>query len=230
MRKYILYLLVVVGLIGRASASVIYSYDFSNFLNLQIPPEWTSVQDSSYPVNAVIEKNPINNNLTALSFSEPTIAAHIQLPAIDISQYLNSEYNIGLGFSIYYEGSELGKSGILIGGSFSGNNVTSWFVGDYNPGNPNFIYLDVPQANSWYNFKFDITQSINSALLDPDANQSTFSVAFEDWAAYLESPTTKPYIGLVTLSAEAIPEPSTYALFGIGAIGVLMVMRRKKAV
>ena len=26
----------------------------------------------------------------------------------------------------------------------------------------------------------------------------------------------------------AIPEPSTYALFGIGAIGLLMVMRRKR--
>jgi hypothetical protein len=28
--------------------------------------------------------------------------------------------------------------------------------------------------------------------------------------------------------ASVIPEPSTYALFGIGAIGLLMVMRRKK--
>ena len=28
---------------------------------------------------------------------------------------------------------------------------------------------------------------------------------------------------------ESVPEPSTYALFGIGAIGMLMVMRRKKA-
>jgi hypothetical protein len=28
--------------------------------------------------------------------------------------------------------------------------------------------------------------------------------------------------------SESIPEPSTYALFGIGAIGLLMVMRRKK--
>ena len=27
---------------------------------------------------------------------------------------------------------------------------------------------------------------------------------------------------------DGIPEPSTYALFGIGAIGMLMVMRRKK--
>jgi threonine dehydrogenase-like Zn-dependent dehydrogenase len=27
----------------------------------------------------------------------------------------------------------------------------------------------------------------------------------------------------------SIPEPSTYLLFGLGAIGLLMVMRRKKA-
>jgi hypothetical protein len=35
------------------------------------------------------------------------------------------------------------------------------------------------------------------------------------------------YIGDVVFSATAVPEPSTYALFGIGAIGLLMVMRRK---
>ena len=28
--------------------------------------------------------------------------------------------------------------------------------------------------------------------------------------------------------AQSVPEPSTYALFGLGAIGILMVMRRKK--
>jgi len=32
------------------------------------------------------------------------------------------------------------------------------------------------------------------------------------------------------VSFNAVPEPSTYALFGIGAIGLLMVLRRKKAV
>jgi hypothetical protein len=31
------------------------------------------------------------------------------------------------------------------------------------------------------------------------------------------------------ISSEEVPEPSTYALFGIGAVGLLMVMRRKKA-
>jgi hypothetical protein len=27
---------------------------------------------------------------------------------------------------------------------------------------------------------------------------------------------------------QSVPEPSTYALFGLGAIGMLMMMRRKK--
>jgi hypothetical protein len=32
----------------------------------------------------------------------------------------------------------------------------------------------------------------------------------------------------IEYTAQSIPEPSTYALFGLGAIGILMVMRRKK--
>jgi hypothetical protein len=31
-----------------------------------------------------------------------------------------------------------------------------------------------------------------------------------------------------SVTVEAVPEPSTYALFGLGAIGMLMVLRRKK--
>jgi formylglycine-generating enzyme required for sulfatase activity len=37
-------------------------------------------------------------------------------------------------------------------------------------------------------------------------------------------------MGFRVASVEIIPEPSTYVLFGIGAIGMLMVMRRKNAV
>jgi hypothetical protein len=32
----------------------------------------------------------------------------------------------------------------------------------------------------------------------------------------------------LNIAFASVPEPSTYALFGIGAIGMLMVMRRKK--
>jgi sulfatase modifying factor 1 len=36
-------------------------------------------------------------------------------------------------------------------------------------------------------------------------------------------------LGFRVASVETVPEPSTYALFGLGGIGILMVMRRKKA-
>jgi PEP-CTERM motif len=35
--------------------------------------------------------------------------------------------------------------------------------------------------------------------------------------------------GISNISLETVPEPSTYALFGIGAIGMLIVLRRKKS-
>jgi hypothetical protein len=37
-------------------------------------------------------------------------------------------------------------------------------------------------------------------------------------------------VSSVSFSSNAVPESSTYALFGIGAMGLLMVMRRKKTV
>ncbi len=36
------------------------------------------------------------------------------------------------------------------------------------------------------------------------------------------------WVEVDNISVTAVPEPSTYALFGLGAIGMLMVMRRKK--
>jgi hypothetical protein len=42
------------------------------------------------------------------------------------------------------------------------------------------------------------------------------------------TPYTSPVNGYATISYNAVPEPSTYALFGIGTIGLLMVLRRKK--
>lgn len=227
MKNTILSLLVAVGLISSSSAATIFSQDFSNLTDLQIPSAWT-LGENGYSANAVIEKDPTNENLTALTFSAPTLAAQLNLPAVDLRQYLNSGYNINLGFSIYYKGTELGKSGILIGGGFS--DWVAWFVGDENPGgNPYFTYLNVSPVNSWNYYKFDVTQSVNVALALPNSDPSSFHIAFEDWSAYLTSPTTKPYIGVVTLTAEAIPEPSTYALLGLGASALFVAYRRKVA-
>ena len=44
-----------------------------------------------------------------------------------------------------------------------------------------------------------------------------------------EALNTTPNQSITAGQTAAVPEPSTYALFGLGAIGILMVMRRKKA-
>jgi len=75
---------------------------------------------------------------------------------------------------------------------------------------------------------------------DATANRVIRGASVEDEADFLQSTyrsNLTPYfeetgIGFRVASVDisSIPEPSTYALFGIGAIGMLMVMRRKKAV
>jgi formylglycine-generating enzyme required for sulfatase activity len=74
---------------------------------------------------------------------------------------------------------------------------------------------------------------------DPNANRIGLGYSFADGVmssandtAYANlSPTTEiDTLGFRVASVASVPEPSTYALFGIGAIGMLMVLRRKKVV
>ena len=61
--------------------------------------------------------------------------------------------------------------------------------------------------------------SVNTAAFQNDLQGGTFNLALQDANTLsLE----------FTPSATSVPEPSTYALFGIGAIGMLMILRRKK--
>jgi hypothetical protein len=64
-----------------------------------------------------------------------------------------------------------------------------------------------------------ITNSINSSITTGDTVISNTVMGIY--------PTTSPNISSYVYT---VPEPSTYALFGLGAIGLLMVLRRKKAV
>jgi hypothetical protein len=65
---------------------------------------------------------------------------------------------------------------------------------------PDATYIYGVRNNSAYNFSKPNNPTINTAFV----------------GSYLE------------YNVIAVPEPSTYALFGIGAIGLLMVMRKKK--
>jgi hypothetical protein len=57
-------------------------------------------------------------------------------------------------------------------------------------------------------------------------------IAFTGTFSYLSWTISNPDLATFTvgtLQTSAVPEPSTYALFGMGAIAVLMAIRRKTA-
>ena len=70
----------------------------------------------------------------------------------------------------------------------------------------------------------------------PYGDQLIRGGSFETEATWMQSSARVPLnplrqgqsYGFRVASVGAAPEPSTYALFGLGAIGLLMVMRRKK--
>jgi formylglycine-generating enzyme required for sulfatase activity len=77
----------------------------------------------------------------------------------------------------------------------------------------------------------------SGANTDPAGARTIRGGRWDDASAYIQSsyrldfaPSQPlPDIGFRVAELGAVPEPSTYALFGIGAIGMLMVLRRKKA-
>ena len=68
--------------------------------------------------------------------------------------------------------------------------------------------------------------SVSAGSMFFTESEGIWSASYGDYAYQFSQSTGQ----LSVEASQAIPEPSTYALFGIGAIGMLMVMRRKKAV
>ncbi len=77
-------------------------------------------------------------------------------------------------------------------------------------------------STSWNNGIYAMVATINNENIK-DMFRSNFQQASQN----LDS-TQSSYQASLQSHYAAVPEPSTYALFGIGAIGMLMVMRRKK--
>jgi hypothetical protein len=57
--------------------------------------------------------------------------------------------------------------------------------------------------------------------MTPDGTVSRFSQSFSGTGSFSG-------VNALAFQPQSVPEPSTYVLLGIGAIGLLMVLRRKK--
>ena len=90
-------------------------------------------------------------------------------------------------------------------------------------GNENYLFLDLSSSRSDIT---TLTGTGQSASVSYANLTSSNIILFESLIG--GSLTQSIGTGYSPISVQAVPEPSTYALFGLGAIGMLMVMRRNK--
>ena len=105
------------------------------------------------------------------------------------------------------------------------------YILSYDPGNISigisgeaYLYLDAAINGSGSCNSIISHQTLSFGKLFGDSGINSFTGAIDEVRLYSRSITSQDEINALY----SVPEPSTYALFGIGAIGMLMVLRRKK--
>ena len=100
---------------------------------------------------------------------------------------------------------------------------------DINISQPDVYHTRI-RANS---FAVDTNGNLTNYFFSAnDANYNFFDLELDSQCGFV--PRFAPYNGTLMntdatfTQVNTVPEPSTYALFGIGAMGLLMVLRRKK--
>jgi PEP-CTERM motif len=112
----------------------------------------------------------------------------------------------------------------------------NWWTGDKIL--PNTTLLDTNGINFDFSDNGQDTWMFLGLLTSVPSNSYSAMVKYNDGTAFgapnISSdlvPLNNNLVGETNVSftlTQSVPEPSTYALFGIGAIGLLMVLRRKK--
>ena len=170
MKKYILSLLVAVGLIGSATAETLNGF-LINYYTFATPTEYTVyngnfISDYNY-LNYTYGNSAGGNSPTILSWWDDTPSTRLRAAAGFGYDIVPTQLPNGLYFGVY-------------------NVSVNWLT----------ALQQSPSLQN--NYQFSLVPSYADALSLPPS------------------------------TSDLVPEPSTYALFGIGAIGMLMVMRRKK--
>ena len=220
MKKLILSLFVAIGVIGNASAATIsIGTQYSN-------PSGSQAPGQEY---ALYNGTSLTSNLQnfSVSFGLPTASdsgfASLVLPGATniIQSGLTYAYNPGFE----YRGHRVIYTNEIFSFSITGTQPSSfkiWVLDGNSSGGlqDNSFILSDSQGDS-------VTQTTpgGSGLLEWTGFYITNAVASDVFTLKSTSYNIN-YTGGVTFSV--VPEPSTYALFGLGVFGLLMVLQRKK--
>lgn len=93
-------------------------------------------------------------------------------------------------------------------------------------GSTDVLGLTIPPPSVWLNRDYSGKHVFYTAGIDT----SVIPVAFSSFnlGSYVNDVGTTPYVSGFSTVVTVVPEPSTYALFGLGAMGILIVLRKKK--
>lgn len=127
----------------------------------------------------------------------------------------------GVTLNVWYAAGSVADASLLVQGP-----VLPWDLvnqGNGYPGYYSFTTIPLPSAGT---FTFQIRASGNSAFGPVDTGSSR-SVLFQDVANAITDPPTPPNRGTGSIGLiVAVPEPSTFALIGLGLAGLLISRRR----
>jgi formylglycine-generating enzyme required for sulfatase activity len=175
-------------------------YDASNPFRNSLATYFLPSQDEWYKAAYY---DPANSSYNQFSTGNSTPTAVASGTNAGTAVYNNSAYNGPASVNQAGGASAYGTMG-------QGGNVWQWLEGTWDGNNNVVLEVRGVRGGNW---------SDNSDML-----QSSFEEGFADPESFDIN-----FLGFRVASvANAVPEPSTYALFGIGAIGMLMVLRRKK--
>jgi hypothetical protein len=251
MKKTILSLLLAVGLIGSSSAAVVFSEDFRTTelnSNLLVPSDY-AIGNSHIGATGV-RRDYIRTTSTAYNTIDFKMALTINL---DNSSDANGIAWVGIGSGLAdpnwsYQPMNAGYAVLEPfnwgGGGFGIDAISV----------PSELASLVANGTAQWNARSVSTQALGNTVrlemtkmgdnlcfkVDPNYNGTSFNPVYGDsfsiyrYLPFLNASNSSLFFGsgnntsFSDLSISSVPEPSTYALFGLGAVGMLMVMRRKK--
>ena len=230
MKKSLLALVLAVGLTSFAGSAKAQTYGNWAYNNL------AKVQNGGDRINSALRglaqsfqaSSSASISTVAFSlFNLSGVTGHLDAALFNVSGSPLS-YNIGsqIGSTAVFNTTEINGNYTAVNVSTLGWNIISggkyavalWGASDLNnpAGGGGGIY--------W------VGGSGNSYDLDHHNSWAVGVTGWEDWGSVAGGGVSSFSVGLSpdVIASNAVPEPSTYALFGFGAIGMLMVLRRKK--
>jgi hypothetical protein len=221
-------------LVPSVRAQTLLSQTFESMSVGSLPTGWVFNPDPNWftpQPSAEVQNNPL---VAGLNTSAKVAAvwgnnASYQIATLNIASAVTAGATFTFGFDLYIPSGSGDAFIVGFGINNTNNGPADWSIAT--PGTsgqaPTHTYSYNTGASAWQHFSFDIT-SLVATRLQPGggATPSSFAVFVES----VDSGPLNVYADNLTLSASAIPEPSTYAAMAGAALLGFVVWRRRAAV